>query len=68
MMGNEGVLSERTVTQIFDEFGVVGGFLETSIVSGFVFYLLFIQPFQRLHLAVSHNKLKDQICRQEGFI
>ena len=63
MMTNKGKLYERKVTQVLEEFSDVGGLTETLIVVGFVFYVFFIQPFQHLHLAVCHNKLKDQICR-----
>ena len=33
-----------------------------------VIYQLFAEPFRDLHLALSFNSMKNQICQQEGLI
>ena len=56
------------VTQVVEELGVTGGLFRIGLSSGIVFYMIVMQPFRDLDLAVSHSKLKDQICRQEGLL
>ena len=68
MMSNEGVQYEREVTQIFEELGNIGGLLEFAMVVGYFAYLVLVQPFRDLDLAINFNSMKDQICHQENII
>ena len=46
----------------------LGGLYAVTIAMFSVFYWFFVESYRDLNLAVSFNKMKNQICRQEGLI
>lgn len=60
---NEGMSYQRTCTQIIDEIGNIGGLLEIALTVGLLIFLIFVEPFRSLDLALSFSALKTKISR-----
>ena len=67
-MSNEGDTISRVVNNFISDLADVGGLYTITCAIGAVIYWLFVKPLQDLHLAICFNKLKVQICQQEGLI
>ena len=46
----------------------LGGLYAVTMAIFTTVYWIFAEPFRDLHLGVSFNQMKSQICRQEGMI
>ena len=65
---NEREIHERIRTKIISEIANLGGLYAVTIAIFMLIYWLIVEPYRDLHLAVSFNRMKNQICRQEGLI
>lgn len=68
MVSHEGQIHSRKVTSILLELCRIGGMLKIMTSAGAFLFYWFVQPFRELDLAVSYNKLKSQICKEEKLV
>lgn len=68
MLDRDGATHERVATNLIVRMGDLGGMYYILMFVAYVAYEFFGQPFRNLHLSTSFNRMKSQICRQEGLI
>ena len=68
MFSNEGEIHQRIRTKLITSVADLGGLYALLMAIFAAVYWLFVEPYRDLHLAVSFNKMKNQICLQEGLI
>ena len=64
----ESEIHERKRVKLLTAVADLGGLYALLMAIFATFYWVFVEPYRDLHLAVSFNKMKNQICRQEGLI
>ena len=67
-LSNEVEIHERVRTKFVTAIADLGGLYAVVMAIFASIYWLFVEPFRNLHLAVSFNRMKNQICRQEGLL
>ena len=67
-ISNEYETHERMRVKFIASISDLGGLYALLVAIFAVIYWIFAEPFRDLHLALSYNQMKNQICRQEGLI
>ena len=67
-LSNEKEIHERVRTKFITAVADLGGLYAVTIAIFSAFYWFFAEPYRDLNLAVSFNRMKNQICLQEGLI
>ena len=63
MLSDEAVIHERVRVKFVSAIGDLGGLYAVTIAIFAAIYYFFAEPYRKLHLAVSFNRMKNQICR-----
>ena len=68
VLSNERSIHERKRVKLVTAIAELGGLYAVTMAIFTTVYWIFAEPFRDLHLGVSFNQMKNQICRQEGMI
>ena len=68
VLSNERSIHERKRVKLVTAIAELGGLYAVTMAIFTTVYWIFAEPFRDLHLGVSFNQMKSQICRQEGMI
>ena len=68
VLSEESEIHERVRNKFITAIADLGGLYAVTMAIFAIVYWFFAEPYRDLHLAVSFNKMKNQICHQEKMI